>query len=26
LDYVADQPELKQYAASIEAYRNKYGV
>ncbi len=26
LAYVADQPELKQYAASIEAYRNKYGV
>ena len=26
LAYVADQPELKQYAASIEAYREKYGV
>ncbi|MBL4799987.1 MAG: orotate phosphoribosyltransferase [Oleispira sp.] len=26
LAYVADQPELKQYAASIEAYRKKYGV
>jgi len=26
LAYVADQPELKQYAASIQAYRDKYGV
>lgn len=26
LAYVADQPELQQYAASIEAYREKYGV
>lgn len=26
LTYVADQPELKQYATSIEAYRKKYGV
>ena len=26
LAYVADQPELKQYAESIEAYRKKYGV
>jgi orotate phosphoribosyltransferase len=26
LAYVADQPELKQYAVSIEAYREKYGV
>ena len=26
LAYVADQPELTQYAASIEAYREKYGV
>jgi orotate phosphoribosyltransferase len=26
LAYVADQPELTQYAASIEAYRKKYGV
>lgn len=26
LAYVADQPELIQYAASIEAYREKYGV
>ena len=26
LAYVADQPELEQYAASIEAYRKKYGV
>jgi orotate phosphoribosyltransferase len=26
LDYVADQSELKQYAESIEAYREKYGV
>jgi orotate phosphoribosyltransferase len=26
LAYVADQPELQQYAASIEAYRKKYGV
>lgn len=26
LAYVVDQPELKQYASSIEAYREKYGV
>jgi len=26
LAYVADQPELRQYAASIQAYRDKYGV
>ena len=26
LAYVADQPELKQYATSIEAYRQQYGV
>lgn len=26
LDYVADQPDLKKYASSIEAYREKYGV
>ena len=26
LAYVADQPELTQYAVSIEAYREKYGV
>lgn len=26
LAYVADQPELTQYAASIEEYREKYGV
>ncbi len=26
LAYVANQPELQQYAASIEAYRKKYGV
>lgn len=26
LAYVADQPELMQYAESIEAYREKYGV
>ena len=26
LAYVADQPELTQYAVSIEAYRKKYGV
>lgn len=26
LAYVADQPELQQYAQSIEAYREKYGV
>jgi orotate phosphoribosyltransferase len=26
LAYVADQPELTQYAASIDAYREKYGV
>ena len=26
LAYVADQPELQQYAASIEAYREQYGV
>ena len=26
LAYVADQPELSQYAASIQAYRDKYGV
>jgi orotate phosphoribosyltransferase len=26
LAYVADQPELTQYAASIEEYRTKYGV
>jgi orotate phosphoribosyltransferase len=26
LAYVADQPELKQYAESIKAYRKKYGV
>lgn len=26
LDYVSDQPDLKKYASSIEAYREKYGV
>jgi orotate phosphoribosyltransferase len=26
LAYVAEQPELKQYAEAIEAYRKKYGV
>jgi orotate phosphoribosyltransferase len=26
LAYVAEQPELKQYAGAIEAYRKKYGV
>lgn len=26
LDYVSEQPELKQYAAAISAYRDQYGV
>lgn len=26
LDYVSEQPELKQYAAAVSAYRDRYGV